>query len=222
MSAMTNQEIRDYVREHFELDEEDVKDVLLNRWISEGLTRIQRRIKRWTFYETDAPLGTVLDDNGVGVAVYAKPLKDIAAIQGSRGALEMLDRATAEQRFLGDTPGEPRAWSDWGNQIRLWPTPNAVYLLTAWGMREPKPTSGEAGEKPDIPDHFHDLLLLWVMYRAYLHQDDPEMAQVEKATFDELLIELATDDQSAPTSDWVFNGGKKRAGMTGELRYPWE
>ena len=202
--------IRSFIRVHFELDEEDMPDVLIDTWVEEASARILRMRRDWPHLETVTTI--VLEP---GVATYPLPsnLKSIAHIEHpTTGRLEWLHEGVAEDKFFRQgTPqsGNPTAYSRWQQEIQVWPVPNAAANLTVRGYRNTiSAITAGAGAEPDLPADFHLAVLEWAMAKAYLHQDDPELAAVHRETFDDLVNVLVPDEvQPEPDQPLIFGGG---------------
>lgn len=217
-------QMREYVWGYFELDNEDLPTSLIDRWAEEGWTRVYRHVKRWPHYE-DTQIFTTTE----GIKSYPSPLPYIESIYGPEGLMSWMEHTEAkrywDQGGTVATNAAPQAWSQRGNQIFLWPTPNSAYTLTLEGHRQPSPfTSAGAGSEPDLPEDFHQLVLGWVMHRCYQHQDDFEGAQLELAEFDAMLRILTDHETQAPASMPIAFGRNRRRGpqLPTRQRFPWE
>lgn len=204
---MNLSEIRTYVRDYLDLTSEDLATALIDRWAAEGQRQVLAQRPRWKHLEATAQI-TTLD----GVRDYELP--DIRTVQAAdaptSGPLALIDHAEATARFrVADGTvrrGRPMAVSMWGSQLRVWPTPDSEYTIDVLGQRPAKtPATGDA---PDLPDELHDAVLEWVMQKAYLQQDDPEMATVHRQLFQQ-TVQLFADqeDDDMDGSPLVFGGG---------------
>lgn len=210
---MDLQYVRDYVRDYLDLTSEDLSDRLIDRWAAEGTRVVGRSARRFPHYRD-----TVFLDLVEGQTEYEVALKDVLAADCvDVGPLAYMDDAEAEALFWRQgTPltGKPQVFSRWGVVFRVWPQPDADYRLVIRGYRVPTDLLTDddgATAVPDVPTDFHECVLEWVMHKAYLHEDDPELAAVHKTTFDELLSRLMADevgDQSA--GPVIFGGGPRR------------
>lgn len=224
---MNLQSIREYVWGFLDLDSEDMPTVLVDRWVVEAMTRITRLTKRWPFYEQDADLALLADTDEYPIE---DGWREITAIDGPDGPMEWIEQTEAERRHTltdGTTEtGRPRSWSVWRNSIWIWPVPDQDYDVLVRGYRKPDPiNTTDAGTSMDLPNDFHEVVLSWVMHKAYLHQDDPELATITKAEFDEGLSLLADDENSAPSAQPFTLGGNspwKRRTLPPHQRWPWE
>lgn len=208
---------RDYVRLYLDLEVEDLSDNLIDRWVDEAQTRAIRFQRRWPFLEVSQDIATLPD-----VDTYETTMRTVFAVTGGPdGSLTRLSETAAEDDFFyGEgvaRTGRPYAWSEWGYTdtgvgIRLWPKPDNVWPLKVRGYKSVAPMGNEAGSVPGLPLDFHNVLLSWVMYRAYLQQDDTELAEVQKQSFDEGLATLATDEMTSPPDEpLVWGGGARNA-----------
>lgn len=212
---MNVDEFRTHPRLLLDLEEEDLPSVLVDRWVNEGFRRIVHAVQRWPFYETSETVSTVSD-----TAVYTLGSVDrVRSMHGPRGELQWMDEAAARDKFWMVTTsvpnGFPRAWSEFGDGVRLWPTPDAAYTVTVLGYRKPLTVwQGIAGEEPDLPVQFHDVLMSWVLFRTYLQQDDPQLADVEFRNFSESMTQMTADVLSPSQSfaGMVLHGGNRSVG----------
>lgn len=208
-----------------DLEPDDLPDSLLDRWMSEGFQRIMRRAQRWPHLEVSETITTTAGTQTAALGEVAR----IRAIHGPRGELLWMDEADARQKFWNVTTpvpaGWPRAWSEWGDGIMVWPEPDSAYLLTVLGYRSPSVAwVGVAGAEPDMPERYHEVLLSWVMYRTYQQQDDLDNAQIEKGAFEEGLSEMTGDDLSTPSASagMVLGGNKSSGRATLNSRLPYD
>lgn len=214
------QQMREYVWGYFELEEEEMPAALLDRWAEEGLTRVYRHIKRWPHYEADAQTITTAADT----QTVSAPLPYLESIHGENGMLKWMEHSEAKRMYETDT-GQPEAWSVRGGNLYLWPIPDGAHDLEIEGYRGPNAfTSAGAGSEPDLPEDFHQLVLGWVMHRAYQQQDDFEGAQLEHSEFDSMLGVLTSHETQASVALPVKMGGnRKQVGpFPWRLAYEWE
>lgn len=192
--------IRDHVREYFDVDVEDMSDRLIDRWINEGWGKVVRFRSNWPGFEATAEIRTIAD-----VGAYPAPLKDITTIDGPDRQLARMDDNEARRRFIvggvEDTADKPRAFSIWGGKIRLWPTPNAEYVLQVSGYRAPiSPLERTPSEVIDLPHpDASEMVLAWVMYRAALREAEEEQAADYKDSFSQGMQLLGKDETDAPS-----------------------
>lgn len=197
---LTVVDIRNHVRDYFDADVEDVPDRLIDRWISEGWGKIVRYRRNWPGFEANAEIRTIAN-----VTTYPAPLKDVTTIDGPERQLARMDDNEARRRFIvggvEHVADKPRAFSVWGGQLRLWPTPNAVFVLKVSGYRAPiNPLERPATESIDLPHpDASEMLLAWVMYRAALREAEEEQAADYKDSFSQGMQLLAKDETDAPS-----------------------
>lgn len=198
--ALTVSAIRDHVRDYFDVDTDDVPNRLIDRWISEGWGKIVRYRSNWPGFQTTAEIRTIS-----AVVDYPTPLKDITTIDGPDSQLARMDDNEARRRFIvggiEDPADKPRAFSVWNGRIRLWPAPNAEYILKVSGYRAPtNPLERPDTENIDLP-HVDavEMLLDWVMYRAALREGENEQAADYRDSFSQGMQLLAKDETEAPS-----------------------
>lgn len=85
--------------------------------------------------------------------------------------------------------GKPTGYVVVGNQIYLYPTPDAAYNLRFryWSL---PPEMVETGDTPSIPEQYHHLLVHYALVRAYQRENDYEAAQYHRAEFENELAKM--------------------------------
>lgn len=226
MASMTLQGIRDFVRTHLDVDEDDLPNVLLDQFVFEGSTRVARAEKRWPFYAESWTLMTVADQSDYTFAFIGGGLDQVQSIRSENYDLQWLGRDESHGYWPPNTTtsGEPRYWSVWGSTLRLHPTPDAEYELTIYGFREAEDWVADgAGGVPDFPEELHNTVTTWALARAYSHQDDPEMAAFYMDLFSNELDTIRSRIIDTPAAQpLVLNGRAGGSFSMGRPRYDWE
>ena len=107
-----------------------------------------------------------------------------------------------------DTASRPLYFVLWGDTIKLYPKPDAVYPLSIRGYR--KPTFGwltDAEEQVDCDDRLHTALAYYAISQAYKRQEDNEMAMVYKQSFDEAVSLARQDLMRVPSAAPIILSG---------------
>lgn len=205
-------QMREHIYTFYEIDTDDVPHSLIDRWASEGFKRVSRFRKNWPFYATTATMDTVS-----GQYVYDDPSDMPRSVENvlveGYGKLQPRSLSDAiahyEQSDGTFTSGTPRVYARHADKLYVFPQQDDVYTITFIGYRDPQAFGSTAGSEPDLPDELHEAVLQWIKYRVYLHQDDTELAEIEKYTFDETLTEF-TDDLTATDADMPVTLGGSR------------
>jgi hypothetical protein len=224
---MTLADIRDFVRTHLDVDDDDLPNSLLDSFIREGSVRIERAEKRWPFYAESWTLDTVADTSEYTFASIGDgDVDQIQSIRSTNYTLEWLGRDESFRYYPPNTTasGEPRYWSVWGTTLKLHPTPDGVYSLAILGFRKPVDwVALGAAEEPDLPEDLHNTVATWALARGYSHQDDPEMAafymDLHAAELDQIRRRLVDTPAHQPL---VLNGRADTSFTLGRPRYDWE
>lgn len=222
--ALTRQELRNYVREYFDLDVTELPDSLVDIFLNDGFRRAKRATPRWPFYEFSGSFTT-----SPGVAAYTVSGVDLSLLSvdrlvGEDFDLKWVDPHLAESTWMPEveTSGKPNRFSMWGGAIRLWPKPDAAYDIYVRGYKQAK-WAADAGAVPDIPEEFHELIGTWAVSRASAQQDDPGGAQLHAQSFYEGITELKRQYVNTGPSPVVLNSQRSNLGYLPErLPYPWE
>jgi hypothetical protein len=235
---MTLPDLRGFVRDHLDLDPTELPDSLLDRFIADGFNRIDNYSRVWTFRAVEYTLSTVAGAQAYNVAnratpprvdSIAKPLQQVVDVRGPRFGLVPRDHRQMRSAFrtTNAQQSEPRYFTMFGENVYLWPTPNAVYALTVTGYRLPDDWMASS-LAPDLPEEFHELVGWWALNRAYGHQDDPEMANFYRQEFDTEVKSRArryvTGNQSQPMrlNEGIGEDELLVRNGLGPLFYPWD
>lgn len=135
-----------------------------------------------------------------GVASYALPA-DFSRLYN----VEIVDPAGAVlplgiETLLGyDTKapsqtGQPQVYVIDGQNLKLWPVPDAAYTVRVRHYRRPA-TLVNANDVPEIPGVYHHLLVSYALWHCYERENDYQSAQYHKARFDEDLAKCRGEVQ---------------------------
>jgi hypothetical protein len=226
--GMSVQELRDYVRSFLDTDETELPDVLLDVWRREAEQRIQRASSSWTFFDDEWTLNTVADTASYVMADVSpvSTIDEITSITGESWRLKPLAHEAAVQRWtpLTSISAEPAFWSEYAGSIYLWPTPDDAYALSLRGKRQPL-AAATAGDEPDLPDEFHELVGEYMLARAYEQQDDDIMSVQKFNRFEVELDLLRRRYERADKGGVQILGGRPKHPMSeigARLIYDWE
>lgn len=223
--SLTLQDYRDLTRTWFDLDEEDLPDILIDTWVQEGFDLAVVPELSWLYYQHTISFATVPGVNAYSLSDGTDELHTLYAAYTPRGRIAPTGHFSAQSVFTTESnrEGEPVLYSVWNDQVYLWPTPNAVYNITVDGWRKPQDWIADgAGGVPDCPTEFHRPILTWVKAKAYFQQDDPEVAAQFEKQFSSQLQAIHTrfiaDQAGVPI---VMNKGKPLTYLD-RLWYDWE
>lgn len=192
MAALTLTEIRDHVRQQLDLEVDELPDEQLNHFVREAFNRIAKAETRWPFYDLVATF--ITEDSSFSVSSMIETAVDkivSLVIQGPSSApLKWIDHEEALARFGSGNnqfpTGTPTHFSTYGlggSNVHVWPRPTSSYTYYVRYIRPPVDWI-TLGQPPDIPEDMHDLLLNFSLARAYLHQDEADMAAFYQTEFD--------------------------------------
>lgn len=234
--AMDLTEMRTFVRNHLDVDSTELPDSLLDRFIIDGADRIERASValggRWSFREVtygftvaggtaSYDLDTYAGLNGGALA----PLAFLDEVRGPTWSLLPEDHRAMRARNSRTSPatGTPRWFTVWGRKLYLWPTPAASGDYEASGTRKGKDWVA-TNAAPDFPDEFHELIAGWALTRAYIQQDDIELATIYREewaqTVKERAVPYIVGNQAQP---FALNGAAGNTRVTSNpsnLVYP--
>lgn len=202
------------VRDITDLDEADLPTSLLRTFIRDGYERMINLERRWPFFETSAVLNTVAGQRDYPMSSIGDGnFREITSIvdnsmAGNRLRLVSIDDAERVWSATLDTASRPLYFVLWGDTIKLYPKPDAVYPLSIRGYR--KPTFGwltDAEEQVDCDDRLHTALAYYAISQAYKRQEDNEMAMVYKQSFDEAVSLARQDLMRVPSAAPIILSG---------------
>lgn len=204
-------QMREHIYLFFELDTDDVSHQLIDRWATEGFNKISRYRPNWPFYMQANTLTLT-----AGTTEYsdadAGDLRSVESVVGPDGPVGIIGYrdGLAKYRHTDGTfdSGRPHEYSRFGTSWYFWPESDDAHVVDILGYRDPQPFGLQAGSEPDLPSDLHDVLLMWVKYRTYMHQDDTELGEIERFNFEETLVAYA-EDLTATDADYpvILGGG---------------
>ena len=227
--AYTLEQLRRYVRQHLDLDESEVPNDLLDVWARDATIKISRTRKRWPFFEASWTLTTtvgVRDYDLYDLNLFDPAVDEVVSIVRDDRRLMFMGRDEAEAAYLpyqSNSNGFVSYYNTWGNNLRLYPTPDSADVLDIRGYRKVDDwVSGGAGAVPDFPEDFHDAVRLYMLGMAYMQQEDPEMAQQFLGAFNGEMDLLKKQYGDAPGAYPLVLGGGPKVLRPGRLHYPFD
>lgn len=230
--SMSLAEMRSFIRESLDSDDEELPNSLLDRFIVNGSAKIEGFSRTWSFRAVEYTFTTIANQREYNLDTYAgltapRPVADITAIQGPSYELRPADHRKMRQMFPAnsDSAGSPSWFTRLGRSLYLWPKPSGTITYTVIGYRQPTDWVG-LNSAPDFPDDLHELIAWWALNRAHVFLDDPELADFYRSEFDrELLIRSRQYLSGNDAQPLVVNGGTRYdAGwpLLPRGRYDWE
>lgn len=181
--------LRAFVRNHLEVDDEELPDSLLNVYLQDAFERTVALDNRWPRNETTWHAAKVLDSTVVNLPpdVLIPSIISITPT-GTFQRLIYMTHENAEDMFASTgtiTQGNPTYWSTWGRELSLWPNPGPTvsFDLTVRGYRQPV-WDNAASTIPDIDDRLHPALAYYAMALTYSAQEDEILEGVYMARWD--------------------------------------
>lgn len=223
--AYSLEQLRAYVRQHLDLDEDEVPNSMLDVWARDASIKISRSRKRWPFYETSWQLTLTDGVSDYPLSALSPTPDEITSVVRNDRRLIYMGRDDAEAAYLPyqQHGGYVTYWNTWGDVLRLYPTPSGSDLLYLRGYRKATDwVAAGAGATPDFPDEFHDAIRLYLLAMAYLQQEDPEMAQQFVSAFNSEMDILKKQFGDAPGSYPLVLGGGPRMRQPNRLHYPFD
>jgi hypothetical protein len=198
------QSLKNYVRGHLELDDEDLPDTLLNPYLMDAFERTVAFDNRWPRYEKNWSVALVDGETTISLPADCNVPSLLSVISPADGyRLVGITQENAEAMFLtGHTTilvGPPVYYSIFGksdaglDQLQLWPSPDVSagpYTLSLRGYRQPV-WSEAASTIPDLDPRLHLCLAYYAMSLAYAQQEDEILEGVYMARWQRDLTQTA-------------------------------
>lgn len=225
--GMTLQNIRDFVREHLDVDTNDLSNDLLDRFIREGSQRIERDDIHWPFYQKMADFTVAEGATKIAKTDIASDLEKIVALRRADNGQHLNYVGTSAELWkLSPTSSSsyPQYYSLWGDNVLLWPKPSSSAELEALYYRAPKDwVSDGSGAEPDLPDQLHNTVAVWALACAYAHQEDSHFAGLYFQKFEDELFTFkrSVTEMPHPQPIVLNGGGVKRRSYALNPRLDW-
>jgi len=223
--AYTLDQLRVYVRQHLDLDESEVPNSLLDVWARDATIKIARTRKRWPFFETSWVLTTVAGQSDYPLSAFDPDCDEITSIVRNDRRLIFMGRDEAEAAYLPyqTSAGFVSYYNVWGDNLRLYPTPDQADVLDLRGYRKVYDWVADgAGAIPDFPEDFHDAVRLYLLGMAYMQQEDPEMASQFINAFNAEMDVLKKQYGDAPGAYPLVLGGGPRVRRPSRMHFPFD
>lgn len=207
--------IKTYIRNHLEMDEEELPDTLLNVYLEDAFERTMAYDNRWPRYETTWDVSQVPGTTSITLPPDLNRPSIMTVISQPDGyRLVMADPSNAEQVFLDGNStvhtGPPVYYSVWQNQMTLWPQPDQAvlpYSLTVRAYRQPV-WDNAASAVPDLDERLHITLAYYAMSLVYAQQEDEILEGVYVARWQrDLSQQMKTILEAPHHRPLVLHGG---------------
>lgn len=231
---MDVKELQDYVRNHLELDEDDLPDSLLNPYLQDAFQRTIDFDGRWPRYEKAWDVALIAGQPAVSLPADIDPTQLLTVISQANGyRLVGITQENAEALYLQGNvtvmTGAPIYYSLFGTdangltQLYMWPTPDVTagpYSLHLRGYRQPV-WSEAASTIPDLDARLHFALAYYAMGLVYAAQEDEILEGVYMARWSRDLAQAAKRILApAHHRPLVLNGGAPTGGVPSYIIIP--
>jgi len=216
------QDLRTFVRNHLEMDDEELPDTLLNPYLQEAFDRTMAADNRWPRYEKTWTVSKIPNVDTISLPADLNVPSIMSVLSVSDGyRLAAINHENAEDTFAPTnmiSGGSPIYFSVWGGQMYLWPnldaTLTADYQLRAY--RQPVWTNG-ASDIPDLDPRLHMTLCWFAISLTYAQQEDDVLEGVYLARWDrDLRQQLKMMLEPVHHRPLVLHGGAPIGGVA-----PW-
>lgn len=214
---MDVQTLRNFVREHLDVDDEELPDTLLNIYLQDSFDVTMSLDNRWPRNEQIWTVTKPIDQDWVDPPVDLNHPSIISVMPDStRIPLINIDHTNAEQMFAPvGVEGVPVYYSVWNDRIWLWPriALTSAYDLTIRGYRQPV-WDNVASTIPDLDPRCHIALAYYAISLAYAQQEDEVLEAVWLARWERTIsTHRRAIREPIHARPLVMNGGAPVAGV---------
>jgi|SRR5215471_229965 len=212
--------LRSYVRNHLEMDDEELPDVLLNPYLQDAFTRTVSLDNRWPRYEKVWSVSKIPDADTVSLPADVLVSSIISVVMvdpvatGAFARLTYMSQENLEDLWTQNaalTTGVPVYWSVWGRELRLWPVPTSADLQVR-GYRQPV-WDDAASTIPDLDERLQFALAYYAMGLSYAAQEDEILEGVYMARWDRDVKAIMGAIMDPPRHrPLILNGGPAALG----------
>ena len=219
---MDVQALRDFIRSHLEMDDEELPDNLLNLYLQEAFDRTMASDNRWPRYEKTWTVSKVPDSTTVTLPPDLNTPSIMSVLSMADGyRLVAINHENAEDMFAPTTmigTGSPVYYSVWGSQMFLWPNldPSVSGDFQLRAYRQPVWTNA-ASDIPDLDPRLHMTLCWYAISLTYAQQEDDVLEGTYLARWDrDLRQQLKMLLEPVRHRPLVLHGGTPIGGVA-----PW-
>jgi hypothetical protein len=215
---VNTQEIRDYVRAHLELDDEELPDTILNVYLQDAFERTISMDNRWPRNEQVYSVSKVAGQTTITMPAGLSIPSIMSIVSAENGyRLAIIAHENAEDAFIPNYTeggGQPLYASFWAGQMYLWPKVNldSSYDVTVRAYAAPVWTGG-ASDIPDLDTRLHIALAYYAMSLVYAAQEDEVLEGVYMARWNRDVTQtIKTIMEPVHNHPLVLHGGNPIGG----------
>lgn len=175
---------------------------LIKRWLNTAQRKAAQESEFRTQEEAKAFTTTKADSTLELPADFSRWIDFYSSETGEA----LLPLELREYDALEATTGRPTAYTVVGDQITLYPSPDAAYGLSLRYWRLPADMSAD-GDEPEIPAQYHEVLVSYAMMKAYARENDYQASRFWKEEWDAGVAKMRGEVQSD-----TFSGPKQIGG----------
>jgi hypothetical protein len=179
--------LKNYVRDHLEVDDEELPDTILNVYLQDAFERTVALDNRWPRNEKTWSVSKIAGSQTATLPLDMNVPSIISVLGTNSRRLGYVTYENIEDKFFTGIPvvtGDPSYWTAWQGQLLLMPNPvNVTYEVTIRGYRQPV-WDNLASTIPDIDARLHPALAYYTMALSYAAQEDEVLEGVYMARWD--------------------------------------
>jgi hypothetical protein len=213
--------LKTFVRNHLEMDEEELPDTLLNVYFADAFDRTMAFDNSWPRFETTWNIAKTPGGPAAMLPPDCNIPSLVSVVSMTNGySLAVINHENAEQAFMmANTTvptGTPLYCSIWDRQLWLWPPPalDASYDIQLRGYPQPV-WSDNASDIPDLDSRLHPCLAYYVIALSYAQQEDEVLEGVYMGRWQrDLQQQMKTMLAPVRNRPLIMNGGNPVGGTS--------
>jgi hypothetical protein len=189
---MTLSDIRAAVRER--ADDPTFDNIKLDRWTNWVLDDIYTRYN-FPFMEASTTFNTVDGTQEYALTGIASDIDKIRLLTDTTNdvVLDYIDPIELEQADpANDDESKPYKWTVYNDTLKLWPTPDAAYVIKVTYKKVPAHLTANT-ESPLIPERYQEIVVLGVFQKVNEWNDDYDYAGVVERQYEQKIMKMISD-----------------------------
>lgn len=158
---------------------------LVKTWLNEA----QRRAVIESELRTQTESDTISTEANVSGYTLPSNFSRIIDLYNTETKEPLEEFAVTDYDGSPTSTGRPYGFTVIGTTITLYPTPDGVYPLAMRYWKLPDDMVEDA-DTPGIPAQYHELLIAYAMKKAFLREDDIQMAQTWEGQWEKGILKM--------------------------------
>lgn len=192
--------------------DDDIDSDLLDDWFDSIYFRILTdKTVFWKFLEGKTTFATVDGQTDYAKSSIAADLDMVYDLYTDNNIItNTVNRDFDEAMPSPTASGEPTRYTEWGDVIRLYPTPDATYDVNVRYYKKCAEPLAD-GDEPVIPIEFQEVLVLGMQMMFYEWDEDDTRYQRKVVEFENYLSKMRKSQETKPDEIYTLRRRTTRA-----------